>query len=348
MSITAFKRIDLRLDESSVPSISTKGIRLQADRPASPYDVRACYRQFLGRDAESEQVVAGHLSDTPSLWTLIARFLAAPETQRRGMHAACERIERDQSGLGVVLDLTDAEEAEMTRHIEAIWSRYGAEEAYFSVLTNPAYLSNRLEDDVKEQFYNTGASEVASLQEVFRRNGVDIDSNWSVVELGCGVGRMAEAFSDLFESYAGVDISANHLAIARNRLTARGRHNARFLLLNDYLSGGESFDVFYSIIVLQHNPPPVIHRLLDESLGKVRSGGYAFFQVPCFLYDYTFEAQAYLAGAGRADHMEMHALPQHKVFELLSRHGMVPIEVAPSGHIGGIGLSYTFFAKKAV
>src|SRR5271169_236009 len=41
-------------------------------------------------------------------------------------------------------------------------------------------------------------------------------------------------------------------------------------------------DLFFSIIVLQHNPPPVILGILDAAFAGLRPGGLAFFQVPTY------------------------------------------------------------------
>lgn len=316
------------------------------DRPATLFDVEACYRVFLSRDCESAAAAAAHLSDTPSLWTLIERFSRSIEARRQGVYVASQQIHHDQDGRDVDLTMNDAQAAALTAQVESVWSRYGREEAFFSVLTNPRYLSRTLSDADVEEFYATGVAEVERLMTVFRRNGVEARTDWSVLELGCGVARMGEAFACRFASYAGVDISASHLAIADDRLRSRHVANAALRLLPDFLADGDGYDVFYSVIVLQHNPPPIMLRLLDAGLSRLNPGGYAFFQAPCFLYDYRFEAEGYLAERGQVKTMEMHALPQRHIFELLARHGLQPIEVSPDGWIGPIGVSYSFLARK--
>jgi SAM-dependent methyltransferase len=311
-------------------------------------DVEACYRIFLARDCESAAAAATHLSDAPPLWTLIERFRASTEAQRQLVYTASQRIHREQDGRDVDLAMDDAQAEALTAQVESVWSRYGREEAFFSVLTNPRYLSRALSDDDVQEFYATGAAEVERFMTVFRRNGVEPKAAWSVLELGCGVARMGEAFARRFSSYAGVDISASHLAIARDRLRSRNVVNADLRPLTDFLASEEGYDVFYSVIVLQHNPPPIMLRLLEAGLSKLNPGGYAFFQAPCFLYDYQFETDRYLAERGRVETMEMHALPQRHVFELLARHGLQLIEVSPDGWIGPVGISYSFLARKAV
>ncbi len=141
--------------------------------------------------------------------------------------------------------------------------------------------------------------------------------------------------------------SETHLDVARDRFKRKNINNTELTRLMDLLHAPREFDILYSILVLQHNPPPVMYWLLDSFLSNLNPDGYAFFQVPCYLDNYDFDAGAYLAGDGRLNSMEMHALPQNYVFKLLAKHGMTPIELLPNPRIGPIGFSFSFLAGKA-
>jgi SAM-dependent methyltransferase len=318
-----------------------------ADRPATPSDVASCYNIFLRRPPESDEVIGDHLKDNPQLWPLIQRFLSSPESLRQQEQSAAERISRHQDCRDVEVAIGTDEAAVLTQHIENIWSQYGRNEAYFSVLTNPQYLKSQITGEAIEDFYGTGRETVGHFHDVCERNLVTPPASSAVLELGCGVGRLGEAFRQAYATYVGVDISAGHLEIAKERFRHRSLSGVELRSLQNFLESKITFDIFYSIIVLQHNPPPMIYKLLDACLEKLAPGGYAYFQVPCFLYNYRFSVEDYIAGQGRKEEMEMHALPQHDVFSLLAKHNLVPIEVTPDPHIGAIGYSYTFFARKA-
>ncbi|MEH0196591.1 class I SAM-dependent methyltransferase [Caulobacter sp. CCNWLY153] len=318
---------------------------ISSDRPASLYDVHACYRLFLGRESETADAALSQLADSPSVWTLVSRFHGSAEAQRRRVSEASALIERAQDGRGVNLDLNEDQAQALTAHVEQVWSRYGREDAYFSVLTNPRYRAEHMGGAEVEEFYATGQEEVDHFLAACARNAA-LPPTGPMIELGCGVGRMGEAFARRNLRYDGVDISAGHLHLARERLAARGVENARLRLLPDYLADDDRHDLFFSVLVLQHNPPPIMHRLLDTCLARLNPGGLAYFQAPCRLFDYGFETGSYLAGAARQEAMEMHALPQSAVFALLARHGLTPIEVTPDDRIGAIGISYTYLARK--
>jgi cyclopropane fatty-acyl-phospholipid synthase-like methyltransferase len=313
---------------------------------ATAEDVRLAYHIILGRAPESEEVISQQLQDHPTLWRLLQIFYASPEGRRRRITEACAVISDEQDGRGIEVEADPDALEELTRHVAQVWARYGREDAYYSVLTDPRYLSERRKGDDVEALYGTGVAEVASFHKLCARNGVSPDPAWTVLELGCGVGRMAEAFANQHARYIGVDISAEHLSLARDRLEARQVVNTELRLLPAFLKEPGAYDVFFSVLVLQHNPPPIIHDLLDHAFAHLRTGGYAAFQVPCHLRDYRFQVQGYLSGEGRLEHMEMHALPQRHVFALMRKHGLTPLEVTPNARIGPSGFSYGFLARK--
>ncbi len=316
-------------------------------RLATAEDVSACYANFLGRPPEDRATIAHHLEGQPTVWEVIRRFHDSAEATRRRTSLACIKIDTEQNGRDCEVFAAPEDLARLTDHIREVWSRYGREEAYYSVLTNPKYLSETLGTADIEEFYGTGKLEVAGFETALLRNGISLDADWTVLEFGCGVGRIAEPFAQRCAAYVGVDISAGHLALGRARLGERAVDNATLIPLADFLSTPPPYDVFFSVIVLQHNPPPIIHQLLDHALACLEPGGLAYFQVPCHLYDYSFSVDRYLAGEGRHEGMEMHALPQRHIFALFARHGLTPIEVTPNGRIGDIGFSYGFLARKA-
>lgn len=314
---------------------------------ATRNDVQACYQIFLKREPESEAAIDQHLAGQPTVWDLVSRFKSSEEALRDRFDEACAAMFAQYDGRGVDIELGSKEANAIFDHIKNVWSDYGRKEAYYSVLTNPKYCSENLDDVELEAFYSTGWREVESFQETCRRNGIEPNPAWSVLDFGCGVGRVGLHLSKTFARYIGVDISRWHLDIAKQKLTGLPVHNHRFMTLAESLREPIRFDVFYSMIVLQHNPPPIMNWLLDHFLERINPGGYAFFQVPCFLYGYSFDASAYLTGEGRLNAMEMHAIPQSRVFELLAKHGLTPVEVLPNPVIGPIGFSFSFFARKA-
>jgi hypothetical protein len=109
-------------------------------------------------------------------------------------------------------------------------------------------------------------------------------------------------------------------------------------------------DAVYTVIVLQHNPPPVIRFLLNGLLQALAPGGVAFFQLLTYQQGYSFDARDYLRAVARqaGGQMEMHALPQSRVFEIVAQQDCRVLEVLDdpfTGYRRG-ALSNTFLAQK--
>jgi len=108
-------------------------------------------------------------------------------------------------------------------------------------------------------------------------------------------------------------------------------------------------DVIYSIIVLQHNPPPVIDRILGTFARILKPGGIAYFQVPTYVQGYSFDLGEYLESKVGTPSMEMHVYPQDRVFRRFAEYNAVPVAVVEDDATAmhAFGRSNTFLFAKA-
>jgi SAM-dependent methyltransferase len=253
------------------------------------------------------------------------------------------------------LDVTPAERQALFEHIAASWKILGETEPYWSVLTQPQYRTAVVAGH-QEEFYDprqTGAVLVAAM---FARNGEDLSTLQSCLELGCGVGRSTATLARLLPQVVAVDVSAGHLAVARDRFGREGVGNVSWHQIGSIedLGALPRFDLLFSEFVLQHNPPPIIAATLERLFAKLDPGGYCLFQLPTYQDGYRFNVKEYLASRRRPDrtrlerHIEMHILPQRVVFRLMREAGIALIEVVEDRLAGDPSYqSLTFFGRKA-
>ena len=149
-----------------------------------------------------------------------------------------------------------------------------------------------------------------------------------------------------FREVTAIDISESHLAMAREVASASGRQNTRLALARVPEFGmTEPFDLWFSYIVLQHNPPPVIALVLRRMFAMLAAGGIAIFQVPTYAPGYAFDVAKYLA-APKSGTIEVHCLPQSVVFRLADEAGCMPLEMREDEAMGYPWLSNMFvFAR---
>lgn len=246
------------------------------------------------------------------------------------------------------IDVTGSEEQikKLEQHVRSVWARYGQTDPYFSVLTADKFHAAHISSADIDEFYATGLNDFNSTLECCKRNGVTANFGGTVLDFGCGLGRIGEHLSKSFACYIGVDISKPHLDQASARFDALGRKNGQFRLLPDILKNPKPVDFIFSLIVLQHNPPPMIAVLIAHMCTMLRPGGLLCFQVPISLENYRFRLESYLANLPSHGAVEMHCLPKRDVARILKNNGCDLLEAASYDYIGDIGVSYRFLARK--
>jgi 2-polyprenyl-3-methyl-5-hydroxy-6-metoxy-1,4-benzoquinol methylase len=313
-------------------------------------EVIYAYRLLLGREPENEEAIELYLG-VPDCATLRTLFLECAEFK-----AASKTSEASQSltyFLNSPPNSVDVEISEdyferLINHVQTAWEALGADKPHWSVLTNPQFLPDKIDANVRG-FYDTGESSVQILEKAAARAAKELPAGGTCFELGCGVGRVTAYLARRFKHVIASDISLPHLKITSDHLKSNGIENVSLVKLKslETLKHIEPFDVFYSVIVLQHNPPPLIYRMLQLILTKVRMGGYVYFQVPVACPDYHFSISDYLASIERGQGtMEMHTLPQTYLFRVLDEKGFRILDFQQDSWTGPPFHSVTTFAEK--
>lgn len=313
-------------------------------------EVMYAFRLILGRDPENEKVIDQFLP-VQNLANLRELFLECAEFKARAKSDAVVGGLTDFSMSppdAVDVEISQEHFERLVRHVQATWEALGTEKPHWSVLTNPMFLPENIDANVSG-FYDTGEGSVQILEKAAARAGKTLAAEGTCFELGCGVGRVTSYLAGRFKHVIASDISQPHLKLANDHFQSIGVGNVTLVQLKslDTLKSLEPFDVFYSVIVLQHNPPPLIYRLLQLILSKVRIGGCVYFQVPVACPGYSFSITDYLAtveqGEGR---MEMHVLPQTYLFRVLDEHGFRILDLQRDTMPGPVFHSLTVFAER--
>ncbi|UCF78425.1 MAG: class I SAM-dependent methyltransferase [Candidatus Eiseniibacteriota bacterium] len=129
-----------------------------------------------------------------------------------------------------------------------------------------------------EEFWQWGRT----LAERFlRESGIRFTGEESVLEIGCGIGRMTAYFAERFRQVSAVDVSPRMIEQARSNLDRYS--NVSLLVCNGYdLNDFEDarFDFVFSYITFQHIPDAAITaRYIGEAGRVLRDGGHFYFQV---------------------------------------------------------------------
>jgi len=211
-------------------------------------------------------------------------------------------------------------------HIELAWNQLGREAPHWSVLSSDAFKPAAMAEnaDAERQFFASGTRDLERILASLRRNRLDPAQIKKVCEFGCGLGRVSAHLAGQFELIYALDISESHLSYARQRFTSDNIKWRKTTVGS--LGPPEPVDLWFSRIVLQHNPPPIIMAILKTAFASLRKGGVAMFQVPTYCTGYSFGVERYLS-APPPPGIEMHILPQQNIHALGREMGLNLLEV---------------------
>ena len=99
-----------------------------------------------------------------------------------------------------------------------------------------------------------------------------------VMELGCGVGRLAAWFVAQGADYTGTDISAPMIDMARQRVPQGTYHK---LDSHELPFPDNNFDLVYSVTVLHHNPHANQEAMIAEMIRVTKPGGLVYILEGC-------------------------------------------------------------------
>ncbi|MSV30671.1 MAG: class I SAM-dependent methyltransferase [Bryobacterales bacterium] len=149
------------------------------------------------------------------------------------------------------------------------------------------YIANCREDWSEEDFYRSGEQTLAQeiLTDMYNVCQGKAPVEMSVLEIGCGAGRVTRALAGVFGEVHAVDVSGEMVLQARKGLEARP--NA-FVYQNNgadlSVLGDRQFDFAFSTCVFHHiGSLEVIETYVREVHRLLRSGGLFKFEVQGFL-----------------------------------------------------------------
>jgi SAM-dependent methyltransferase len=313
-------------------------------------DVIMAYRLILGREPENADEVARWAARAPDLMSLRQEFLNSEEfLNSRVVRLPVSLDWGAESRIDVNVDAGLLRR--MLDRVAKTWQGLGYTQPFWSVLSSDEYKMDRFNENA-DTYWKSGKGDVDRLSAWLKRNDVPAFSgNHSCCEYGCGTGRVTRWLADQFSRVIALDISQPHIELARSQINRAGKLNVSFRRVDSLESLNqtmEAIDVFFSFLVLQHNPPPVIAAILNSVLQWLKPGGIAFFQVPTYSPNYSFVAEDYLQKPSQMG-IEMHILPQRYVLAIASRQNCETIEVQPDPYVGYPGcISNTFLVRKKI
>jgi ubiquinone/menaquinone biosynthesis C-methylase UbiE len=223
---------------------------------------------------------------------------------------------------------------------ERDWNELAELDPYWAILTSPG---TRFGAWDSEEFFATGAAEIDAVMRHADELGHP-QGRERALDFGCGLGRVTRPLAGHFDECVGVDISEGMVRGAQE-LNADVPGATFVVNAADDLGrfADQSFDLVYSVIVLQHVPDRgAIESYIAEFCRVLRPGGLAIFQLPSHIpriFRLQWRRRLYLAlrrlGVGaaflyrrlRLMPIAMSSLPERDVVALATSRGARVLEV---------------------
>lgn len=141
------------------------------------------------------------------------------------------------------------------------------------------YVNGRQKKWDSDSFFDSGEEFVLKEIDPFIKQYIKQPKHKTVLDIGCGVGRIARAFSSRFERVIGVDVSEKMIELAKS-FHKDTRYGNIVFLNNDgkTLVGIEddSADYVFSVVTFQHMPCKNIVQANIEEIARVLKKGGVF------------------------------------------------------------------------
>lgn len=165
----------------------------------------------------------------------------------------------------------------MTMQPDRRWEAFATREPYYAVFTHPKFLrANRTARNERE-FFDSGEVLVDSLFHHIKRKLASDFTPESILEFGCGPGRLAIPFARRAGSVTAVDHSPAMLDAARREAAKQTVANIDFRPASDFFTKPRKFDLVNCYHVFQRLPSTEGLALFRKLLGYIGSGGIGAF-----------------------------------------------------------------------
>jgi SAM-dependent methyltransferase len=245
---------------------------------------------------------------------------------------------------------------------DVAWEEWGRQNPYFGVITDPKFRSADLDEQAKREFFESGATHVHGVLATIRKH---IDPGFaprSVLDFGCGVGRLLVPFAKIADDVVGLDVSSSMLQEAQRNCDEGLLRNVRLFVSDDSLSAlTGAFDLIHSCIVFQHIPVERGRAIVSKLLQHLRPGGVGALQLTYsktrFASTYgvappppatppLHEVRAQPIATGVDPEMQMNPYNINEILFLMQHHGVRQFYVEFTDHGGELGV-FIFFSLPA-
>jgi 2-polyprenyl-3-methyl-5-hydroxy-6-metoxy-1,4-benzoquinol methylase len=168
--------------------------------------------------------------------------------------------------------------------LKKTWLSLGKHAPFYSVMSMDKYLPDNINDNLND-FYESSTSLIKLTDSILLKNNIEFKFN-KILDFGCGVGRITNLLSEYGNNIYGIDISEEHLKIARSNVK---KNNITFLNYDENYNFPQiinDIDFVVSFIVLQHIRSEEMKLSIKKILNSLSKNGIALLHIPYIIENY--------------------------------------------------------------
>jgi ubiquinone/menaquinone biosynthesis C-methylase UbiE len=239
---------------------------------------------------------------------------------------------------------------------DSAWEEWSRRDPYYSVLTNPEYRLSAITTESRQLFFESGQAAVSDIMREIRRHIAPDFVPRTILDFGCGIGRLLIPFASIAERVVGVDVSSTMLMQAQKNCSEYNLTNIQFALSDDELSSvSDTFELVCSNLVFQHIPTERGKLIFRRLLKRIAPGGVGAIQVlySKSIFESTFGVAPPLPKARwyrrrkrevqpKALEMQMNPYNINELLFFLQSQGVSQLHIKFTDHGGELGIFLYF------
>ena len=247
----------------------------------------------------------------------------------------------------------------MTRDTDQDWTAIAEQTPFWGVLSLKEYEGKELEEEARLKFYASGEEFVGNLFSLIRNYFEPEFAPATILDFGCGVGRLLVPFAKRCLHATGIDIAPEMRRICEEHAHAAGITNIRVCASDDEITQtSEQYDLVNTYIVIQHIPPERGIFIINSLCQKIKIGGYGSIQLTYakstrFIQNEYVGSQYYRRDASFINDLTPRCDPSHpvitmfdydlnSVFAILQQFSGSPMICLPTNDDGHLGIHIIF------
>ncbi len=223
-------------------------------------------------------------------------------------------------------------------NMDETWEQWAQRDPYFAVQTAEKFRRENLTPEAKREFFETGRIDFERLREgIYDHLVVRPWVDRTILEYGCGVGRLLIPAAKVAEEVVGVDVSSTMLKEAGCNCAWARVDNVLLISTATFEQISNKYSLVFSYSVFQHIPPEQGMRIFGKLLGHIEPGG-----VGVFHFTYAgLPSGPNLSRKGDPE-MKMYRYELNRVIAMIQEEGVKDLHAEFTDHGGEWGVILYF------